>query len=508
MTIPVAVHVVAHDDGTADVPDSQIHDQIAVLNAAYNGTGFSFSLASIDRTYNRKWSTHRYGSRDEIKMKQALAIDPATTFNFYTCDIGGGLLGYATFPDMYPEDSYMHGVVCLYSSLPGGTAAPYNEGDTGTHEVGHFLGLYHTFQGGCSAPGDYVDDTPYESSPAYGCPIGRDTCADPGDDPVENFMDYTDDYCMDHFTAGQATRMNQQMALYRPTMYGGSTGTAPTAAFAGDPVSGTVPLTVDFTDQSTGSPTSWSWTFGDGGTSTAQNPSYTYAAVGTYTVSLTVSNEFGSDSVTRNGYINVTEPGQGGTMYVSSMTVTRKSAGPNDSGKCDLTMVDSGGAAVANATVTVSYDGPNSGSLSGLTDASGAVSFTTAKVRNASGEWCFEVTGATHASFTYDAASNVTTRSCESGDVYRDFAPGLTLSNQPNPFNPMTVIEFALPRDAHATLRIYDVKGQLVETLVDGIVSTGVHTITWDASDHASGMYFYQLVAGDLVETRKMALLK
>ena len=85
----------------------------------------------------------------------------------YPTGLIGGLLGYATFPDMYPEDSYMHGVVALYATLPGGAAAPYNEGDTITHEAGHFVGLYHTFQGGCgiSTPpqcnttGDTICDT-------------------------------------------------------------------------------------------------------------------------------------------------------------------------------------------------------------------------------------------------------------------------------------------------------------------------------------------------------------
>ncbi len=217
--INVYFHVVSNG-AAGDISSQMITNQMNVLNAAFAPTGWQFNLVSTDRTSNATWYNGCYGT-SETAMKNALHQGTADDLNIYTCNPSGGILGYATFPSSYQSAPLRDGVVLLYSSLPGGTAAPYNQGDTGTHEVGHWMGLYHTFQGGCArstSGGDIVADTPAERSPAYGCPTGRDSCTGknyPGLDPITNFMDYTDDSCMFTFSAGQDARMDSQFTTYR-----------------------------------------------------------------------------------------------------------------------------------------------------------------------------------------------------------------------------------------------------------------------------------------------------
>jgi hypothetical protein len=217
INIPVYAHVINKGTGISngDIPDTMIANQIAVLNAAYANTPFRFTLVSTDRTTNSTWYTAGPDTTAEAAMKNALRKGTADDLNMYFSSPGGGLLGWATFPNWYARSPSDDGVVILNTSLPGGTAAPYNEGDTATHEVGHWLGLYHTFQGGCQKKNDYVSDTPAEQSSAFGCPSGRDTCRTAGVDPITNFMDYTDDHCMDRFSAGQVARMDSMWTSYR-----------------------------------------------------------------------------------------------------------------------------------------------------------------------------------------------------------------------------------------------------------------------------------------------------
>lgn len=228
VTIPTYFHVVlpaaeATNGSTAENRlTSLVNSQVAVLNEAYAGrttagqpsaaTPFQYDLVSIDFSYNDAW----YGvvpGPVEKEMKAATRVGGKNTLNVWTANIGQGLLGWATFPTKRLSSN--DGVVILDESMPGGTAGKYAYGDTLTHEVGHWLALYHTFQGGCKGQGDQVADTPAEAGPQFDCPTGADTCTAPGADPIHNYMDYTQDTCMYQFTAGQAARMSDAWNQYR-----------------------------------------------------------------------------------------------------------------------------------------------------------------------------------------------------------------------------------------------------------------------------------------------------
>jgi hypothetical protein len=220
--IPVVVHVIAKNRTRAggNIPQSMIDAQLSVLNQAFEGrTGgtaspFSFVLKKVHRVIKPAWYPIVVDSPAERQMKKSLRVGGANTLNLYTGLLSDELLGWATFPEA--KLGKQDGVVVLAESLPGGTAAPYNAGDTSTHEIGHWLSLYHTFQGGCLGEGDAVADTPAEGEPGFGCLLGRDTCLDkPGLDPIHNFMDYSSDACMYQFTPGQVHRMVKAWRAYR-----------------------------------------------------------------------------------------------------------------------------------------------------------------------------------------------------------------------------------------------------------------------------------------------------
>lgn len=197
--IRVIWHNICKSDGSACSTDIMINSAVSVLNSAFGGTGFSFSRSSTVTTNNDSFWSATSGTSAERSMKSSLRQGGCDTLNIYSTGQTSSL-GWATFPSNCAGSTSSDGVVIDYQTSPGGNNSPYNDGDTLVHEVGHWLGLYHTFQGGCSGDGDFVADTPAESSPDYNCQRGRDTCSGGGIDDVTNYMNYGDDACLDHFT--------------------------------------------------------------------------------------------------------------------------------------------------------------------------------------------------------------------------------------------------------------------------------------------------------------------
>jgi hypothetical protein len=222
-TVPVYFHVVT-DGSTGNLTRSQILAQIRVLNNTFGGgeggadTGFTFELVAITRTNNAKWFNSSIGGAEHA-MKRALRQGGRNALNIYSTT-AGPYLGWAYLPSILdsPSQAYLDGVVVDWESWLGTSDRyedQFDQGETGTHEVGHWLNLEHTFYKGCTVTGDFVADTPPEKTPTSGCPEGKDTCPEPGLDPIHNYMDYSFDSCYTEFTPGQAQRMSDAWLFYR-----------------------------------------------------------------------------------------------------------------------------------------------------------------------------------------------------------------------------------------------------------------------------------------------------
>jgi hypothetical protein len=226
--IPTYFHVVSSKAKANTTDASLLDEQIAVMNKGYEGSGFSFELKDTDYTTNDAWAAIDVtGSDDSVmmEMKNALRKGSYSELNVYfISELANGILGMCEFPTKEidasdPTSFAFDGCLVHAGTLPGAADFPgkFDMGLTAVHEIGHWFGLFHVFQGSsCSSDGDLVADTPFQSSATSGCPTGKDSCPNsPGKDSINNFMDYSDDKCYAEFTAGQIKRANDIFADMR-----------------------------------------------------------------------------------------------------------------------------------------------------------------------------------------------------------------------------------------------------------------------------------------------------
>jgi PKD repeat protein len=335
--IQVVFHLIQKTDGTGNITDDQVKSQIQVLNDDYqaaanthgapgNNAGIKFVLARFDPTGNPTNGIERVtndtyfseGDAGTSAMKTALHWDTSRYLNVYSSGLDSvGLLGYATFPwdrTTNASNTAVDGVVLTYQSVGVNPAyTPYDLGASATHEIGHWFGLYHPFQGGCAGTGataytagDLISDTPRDSTSHSGCTVTPSDCGDAGlFVPIENYMEYTDDSCMTEFTVEQVNRARCGIVHYR------AINTEPTSLFTFTSAALVTTFTSTSTDaESTATQLHYNWDFGDGMTGTDQNPVHTYATAGSYDVTLEVIDP-GSASATSKQTIVVSASGGG-----------------------------------------------------------------------------------------------------------------------------------------------------------------------------------------------------
>ena len=485
VNVQVAFHVIYASNGAGNISNDMIIDQIEVLNDAYAPYDIVFTLVSVDYTMNDSWYNDM--EQYESAYKQQLHVDPVHHLNIYTGNMPG-LLGWSYMPYSWPENSYMHGVCLLYSCLPGGTAYPYNAGDTATHEVGHYLGLSHTFLNGCSATNDNVADTPQENdgNNIYSC-NNTDTCPnDPGMDPVHNYMTYTDDACLNQFTDGQGERMENMIATYRPGLL--ENPIAPewiytTADVVQVPANGSLDLVFTF----------------DG----------TDLIGGDYAANVYFEESSIDTTVLLPSYLQIT----GIPNLELSFVAITDTLFPNEFSNNYLEMTYSG-----TDLLTYQFDYE----VDWLTVLGGDGSLE-------NGESQF---------ITFNFNSLFMSPGFYEGNVYLNSNMGSILiylqmvileplgigdgtipmkfavsANYPNPFNPSTRFTISIPDRSNVSTSVFDLKGRRIATLLNSELDTGVYDLTWQGkndigSQVSAGVYILRVDAGKYHHNQKMIYIK
>lgn len=568
VTIPVVVHVVYYSS-QQNISYEQVSSQIDVLNKdfrkrntdtsntpvpfkPYAGDAqVEFCLAKQDpngsptlgitRTHTTLTS---FGLDDAVKftsMGGHDAWDRNKYLNIWTCNLVGGLLGYATFPGGNPATD---GVVIGYNyfGTVGVLSPPFHLGRTASHEIGHWLALYHIWgdDNGACYGSDQVDDTPNQGPENYGCPAyPHVSCSNgPYGDMFMNYMDYTDDGCMNIFTQGQIVRMSAALSGPRLPIQS-SNGCTPVSGmpicfFSSDSTAIRLGGTIHFEDKSAGIPTSWNWNFtgGNPSASSERNPTVVYSTPGYYTVKLSVSNSYGTDSIIRTNYIHVLGAQMNSFSLVSPPMNTRIITA---TGNTNLELFNWTKSSTSSLVIYKFKIRKLGDAADRLFNSNNAGADTLIHLRNNLLDSLAQLFGVAGDSVrciwkvsAYNGIDSITSNPLIvtlvrsvigikqiSSNVPNTFS---LEQNYPNPFNPSTKIRFSIPSFISpleggkggdiVKLLIYDILGKEVAILVNEAVKPGTYEVEWDASNYPSGVYFYRIVTEGFTDTKRMLLIK
>ena len=485
VNVQVAFHVIYASNGAGNISNDMIIDQIEVLNDAYAPYDIVFTLVSVDYTMNDSWYNDM--EQYESAYKQQLHVDPVHHLNIYTGNMPG-LLGWSYMPYSWPENSYMHGVCLLYSCLPGGTAYPYNAGDTATHEVGHYLGLSHTFLNGCSATNDNVADTPQENdgNNIYNC-NNTDTCPnDPGMDPVHNYMTYTDDACLNQFTDGQGERMENMIATYRPGLL--ENPIAPewiytTADVVQVPANGSLDLmfTFDGTDLIGGDYAANVYFEESSIDTIVLLPSFLQiTGIPNLELSFVAITDTLFPNEFSNNYLEMTYSGTNLLTYQFDYEVDW------------LTVLGGGGSLENGESQFITFN------------------FNSLFISPGFYEGNVYLNSNMGSILIYLQMAILEPLGIGDGTIPMKFSVS---ANYPNPFNPSTRFTISIPDRSNVSTSVFDLKGRRIATLLNSELDTGVYDLTWQGkndigSQVSAGIYILRVDAGKYNHNQKMIYIK
>lgn len=447
-----------------NISESELNAAVDRLNQNSELSQFTFSIDTINRVHNNDWAVGLDIGAQTYESVSALSMDPMETLNLFSI-IGyshnlaiGGVGIFPWYLDVWDSIYYRATLKSFYYT---DQAVIESRSHVVDHEIGHTLGLLHTFNYGCGSEqhGDYVDDTPIHAYANWGCAEGTDSCPDdPGLDPVDNLMNYvySPECPMISFTVGQAERALWAINNWVPTLLDSS------REFPDETVVFTKPDSADWTlpeNQDRISANVWiTRKHNQSIFNIAQEDSYSGAAgspMGTLWADTTTA------AADAGSYTNFVGMHGGSSQSIINDTISLYL--PQDSLYFDV--------------VFTSYTGQNNG---------GGFSYIRTSVNNSE---------------------------LDMDDEYLLPDKYALQQNFPNPFNPRTTIHYELPNQELVKIIIFNLLGHQVKRLVDGFRGAGVNSIVWDATnDHgqpvSAGIYIYQLQAGGFLQTRKMILLK